>query len=127
MSTRNGMKELQVARPWWLLPPGRINPIWWVALGAAVLWTDHLSGPSTQFPLLYALLVILAAWYSGKWPALSLAIAVPLVRLAFLLVSQALQQDATELVLVTIFRGAVVVFRALWFARLAQLERALDL
>ena len=31
-------------RPWWLLPPGRIHPGWWVALGA-LLWLDHVAGP----------------------------------------------------------------------------------
>jgi hypothetical protein len=28
--------------------------------------------------------VILAAWYSGKWPAVGLAIAIPLFRLIFM-------------------------------------------
>ena len=113
-------------RPWWLLPPGRVDPLWWMALGAAMLAIDHLSGPAAQFPLVYAIPVSLAAWYSGMWPALTLAIAVPLVRLAFLVGPLGALEDPTALALTTAFRGVVVVFMALWFARLADLERALD-
>ena len=51
-------------RPWWLLPPGRIHPGWWVALGALLLWLDHVAG--SNVPVLYVLPVILAAWYIGK-------------------------------------------------------------
>jgi hypothetical protein len=119
-----GIKEFLVARPWWLLPPGRIHPMWWVALGAVTLWMDHLTG-AAQFPLMYTLPVILAAWYSGKWSALSLAIAVPLARLA-LLVPQSRPEDVTGIVLVTMLRAVAVIFVALWFARLAELERDLD-
>jgi hypothetical protein len=109
-------------RPWWLLPPGRIHPVWWMALGAAMLWVDHVAGPPAQFPVLYALPVSLAAWYSGKWPALALAIAVPLFRIAVLLPSTG---DPASFALATTFRGLVIVFMALWFARLAELEREL--
>ena len=99
-----GIKEFLVARPWWLLPPGRIHPMWWVALGAVILWIDHLTG-AAQFPLLYTLPVILAAWYSGKWSALALAIAVPLARLALLVTPQSRPEDVTGIVLVTMLRA----------------------
>ena len=55
--------------------------MWWIALGAAMLWIDHLTSTTEQFPVIYVLPVILAAWYSGTWPAVCLAIAVP-VRLS---------------------------------------------
>jgi hypothetical protein len=122
-----GMNGLQVARPWWLLPPGHIHPLWWIVLGAVLLWADRLTGAAAQFPVLYALPVILAAWFSGRWPALSLAIAVPLVRIATLVMPQSRPDDIAELVLLTMFRGVVVVFLAVWFARLAALERDLEL
>lgn len=121
------MKDLQVAAPWWLLPHGRIHPLWWVALGAATLAVDHFTAIAAQFPVGYALPVIVAAWYSGTWPALSLAVAVPLVRIAFLLLPQSRPDEVTALVLEAVLRGVVVVFVALWFARLAELERNLQL
>jgi hypothetical protein len=111
-------------RPWWLLPPGRLNPWWWALLGALMLWLDYLTGPSAAFPVVYALPVCLAAWYSGRLPALALAAAVPLLRLTVLMEQTPL--DFTALALATLFRGAMVVFMALWFARLADLERDLE-
>jgi hypothetical protein len=112
-------------RPWWLLPPGRLHPMWWMVLGAALLWIDYLAGPSPQYPVVYALPVSLAAWYSGKWPALALAIAVPVLRVALLWPSTA-AADLASLMLTTLLRGLVIVFMALWFARLAELERDLS-
>jgi hypothetical protein len=111
-------------RPWWLLPEGRINPLWWIALGAGMLWIDHLNGLSAQFPVVYVVPVCLAAWYSGRGPALALAVAVPLLRLGFLLIRTPVD-DYSSLVLPTLLRGVAIVFLALWFARLAALERDL--
>jgi hypothetical protein len=113
------------ARPWWLLPPGQIHPAWWIAAFAAIVGSDYLGGIEF-FPLLYAVPVVLAAWYSGRRAAMALAIAVPLVRLATLAefpdhAGAGLGMGAT-----TIARGIVVFFIGLWFAHLAELERALD-
>jgi len=112
-------------RPWWLLPPGRLNPMWWLLLGAATLWIDYLVGPSAMFPVIYSVPVILAAWYSGLWPALALATAVPLFRLIVLLVPSR-SPDFTTLALATLLRGVAVAFLGSWFARLSALERDLD-
>jgi hypothetical protein len=54
-----------MTRPWWLLPPGRINALWWLALGAAMLAIERFGGPTGQYPVVYAVPVALAAWYSG--------------------------------------------------------------
>ncbi|RPI55866.1 MAG: hypothetical protein EHM55_06555 [Acidobacteria bacterium] len=112
-------------RPWWLLPPGRIHAGWWIALGALLLWVDHVGGPTAAFPLLYTVPVILAAWYSGKWPAVTLAIAVPLLRVVLVLWAQNQPVDLFSLVLATTLRGTVILLIALWFARLADFERDL--
>jgi hypothetical protein len=111
-------------RPWWLLTPGRIHPLWFLGLGAVMLAFDYVTSPSTQFPVLYVLPVCLAAWYSGKWPALTLAIAVPLFRLA-VIGSPAGFETPSSFFFTTVFRGAVIVVMALWVARLADLERDL--
>lgn len=112
-------------RPWWLLPPGRINALWWLALGGAMLAIDHVGSPGAQYPVVYAVPVVLAAWYSGRWPSLALAISVPLLRLLFLVAPNSAPINVT-LLLLTLFRGVVIAFLGLWFARLADLERDLD-
>jgi hypothetical protein len=113
-------------RPWWLLPPGRIHPGWWIALGVLILWADFVTGPAAAFPVAYVLPVIFAAWYSGKMAAIGLACAVPVLRILLLLWSPNQQGDLVSLVLATLFRGTVVLLIALWFARLADFERDLS-
>ena len=117
---------MTTTRPWWLLPSGRIQPIWWIGLGAAMLWIDYLTSPAVHFPAIYVLPVILAAWYSGTWPAVGLALAVPLLRLLFLVMPLHPPESIATLALATAFRGVVIVFLALWFARLAEFERAMQ-
>jgi hypothetical protein len=112
-------------RPWWLLRPARIHPGWWIALGALLVWLDHANGPHTAFPLLYAVPVVLAAWYSGKFVGVGLGIAVPLARILTLVWSQP-HADLYSSILAALFRGSVVVVFALWFARLADFERELS-
>jgi hypothetical protein len=113
------------ARPWWLLPPGRLHPLWWSVIGVALIGADYLAGPSTQFPVMYVIPVSLAAWYSGRGPALALAVAVPLLHIIFLVASQKPPGELAALVATTIFRGAVIIVMALWFSRLSEHERAL--
>ena len=68
-------------------PPGPLASRGGSGAGVAVvlLWLDYATGLDTQFPSLYFIPVTLAAWYSGRWPALALAIGMPLVHIAFLL------------------------------------------
>lgn len=112
-------------RSWWLLPLGRLNPLWWVGIGGVLLWADYVTGPKPQFPLLYAIPVALASWYSGRWSAVALAIAIPLVHAVFLLALWKQSGSIPTLVAITMFRGAAVIAMALWFARLADYEREL--
>ena len=98
--------------------------MWWIVLGAGMLWFDYMTGPSAMFPVIYAVPVILAAWYSGRGPALALALVVPLMRLIVLMM-QTSSEDFMSLAMATLLRGVVVAFLALWFARLAELERDL--
>lgn len=100
--------------------------MWWIALGAAMLWIDYLTSRAGQFPVVYVLPVILAAWYSGKWPALGLAIAVPVFRLLVLVLPVHPLEEMVSLALPTALRGIVIAFLALWFARLAEFERELQ-
>jgi hypothetical protein len=113
-------------RPWWLLPVGRIHPAWWALAGVALIAADYLTGPDSQFPMLYVIPVTLAAWYSGRWPAVALAIAVPLLHVAFLMIMMGRPESAMLLVIMTLARGAVILVMALWFARLSEHERQLQ-
>jgi K+-sensing histidine kinase KdpD len=113
------------ARPWWLLPPGRIHPAWWLAFGALSVWVDHLAGFDADFPLLFTLPVIVAAWYSGRWPAAMLAAAVTAFRLVNYFTVEDTPSNLTSLVMTTV-RGCVVLLIGLWFARLADHERELS-
>ena len=112
-------------RPWWLLPLGQVRAIWWVLIGVAMIAIDYFGGPDSQFPVLYVIPVILAAWYSGRKTAAWLAIVVPLVHLFVLLVALPPGQNTTLLAVMTVARGAVILIMALWFARLAEHERQL--
>ena len=113
-------------RPWWLLPPGQIQPLWWVALGAIMLAVDYITSETANFPVIYVVPVILAAWYSGKWPAVGLALAVPVFRLLFLVMPNRPSEGMTALAFATALRGGFIIILALWFARLAEFERALE-
>jgi hypothetical protein len=91
-----------------------------------MLCIDYVTSTSVHFPVVYVLPVILAAWYSGAWPALGLAIAVPVFRLVFLVKPLQPPEGMGTLALATALRGVVIVFLALWFARLAEFERFLE-
>ena len=117
---------MKTTSPWWLLPPGRIHPLWWVALGALMLGFDYLSSESVSFPAVYVIPIILAAWYSGTWAAVGLAIAVPVFRLLLLVMPGRSEPGIGSLALATSLRGVVIIILALWFSRLAEFERALQ-
>jgi hypothetical protein len=119
------MRLQEFDRPWWLLPTGRLHPLWWVAIAGLLLWVDYITGPKTQFPVVYAVPVALAAWYSGRWPAVGLAVAMPLIHAIFLVAAWK-QPGSVATLAATTIRGAVVIAMALWFARLSEHERALQ-
>jgi hypothetical protein len=79
-----------------------VAPAWWLAVAALLL-----------------------VWYSGRQPALTLAVAMPLAHLVFVML-EASRVNMPALVATAVFRGSVIVFMALWFARLSEHERALQ-
>jgi hypothetical protein len=119
------MSKHDSAQPWWLLPVGRLKPVWWIAIAALLVWIDSITGPKTQFPVAYVIPVTLAAWYSGRWPAIALAVAMPLIHVVLLIELWKQPGSITALLLTTTLRGAVILAMALWFARLSEHEREL--
>jgi hypothetical protein len=115
----------QLASPWWLLPPGRVHPAWWAAVGATLVLADYVVGPHFEYPVVYVIPVILAAWYSGRRSAVMLASAVPVAHIGMLLAVRPMAEDVAWLVAATVFRGAIILLLAFWFARLSEHERAL--
>ena len=91
-----------------------------------MLWIDYLTLRGGNFPVIYVVPVMLAAWYSGKWPAVGLAIAVPVFRLLVLVMPLSSPEGMASHVIATALRGIVIIFLALWFARLAEFERDLQ-
>ena len=114
-----------LARPWWLLPLGRIHAAWWVLAGVLILAADFLAGVDSQFPMLYTVPVILAAWYSDRWTAIAIATAVPVFHILFVLTVMGTTESAMLLATMTAARGIVILLVALWLARLAEHERQL--
>jgi hypothetical protein len=74
---------------------------------------------------LYALPVCLAGWYSGAWTAVAFAVVILLGRVVIMVEGSAQMLWSAELAM-NLARGVVIVFGGLWFARLADLERALE-
>ena len=108
-----------------MLPLGRLNPLWWVSIAMLLVCLDLLTGPKTEFPLLFVIPVTIAAWYSGARTAVILALTIPLAHLLFMIGLWEYSGSIATLVTVTIVRAAVVVPMALWFARLSEHEREL--
>jgi hypothetical protein len=119
------MTAIRAERPWWLLPSKRVPPAWWLAFAVALLWAEYVTGIYTRFPLVSFIPVSLAAWYSGRWPALTLAITIPVAHVVFAMLERA-GQNLLALAAAAAFRGSIVVVMALWLARLSDHERALE-
>jgi hypothetical protein len=112
-------------RPWWLLPRARVSGVWWLALAVPLLCIEYVTGLHNQYPVVYFIPVSLAAWYSGRWPAVALGVIIPIAQLIFMVVESP-PVSFPLLAAQTAFRGAVIIVMALWFARLSEHERALD-
>jgi K+-sensing histidine kinase KdpD len=108
-----------------LLSSSRLNPLWWVGIAGLLLWIEYVTELYAEFPVFYVIPVTFAAWYSGRWPALALAIAMPVVQFVFLVERSTQSGSLTGLVMTTTFRGVVIAVMALWCARLSEHERAL--
>src|SRR4051812_48724571 len=116
------MSEYESNRPWWLLPPGRLHPVWWWAMAAALVAADYFLTTAKQFPVAHVIPVTLAAWYSGRRPAIAIAAVVPVAHLFGLVY---LEHAATPgAITETVLRGFVIGLMGMWFARLARHERA---
>ena len=109
-----------------MLPPGRLHPLWWIGISGLLLGIDYFTGLYSLLPALYLIPVTLAAWYSGLWPALLLAIGTPLAHVAVVVARGTSSEPLAPFVAMTAIRGAVIIVMALWFVRLSHHERQLQ-
>ncbi len=118
------MERLTVPRPWWLLPVGRVNPVWWFAFAGVLTAIDASGGALVDYPAVYFIPTVFAAWYSGRRTALGLVAVVTSVQL----VELGMTPDVAWLLPLgmTILRAVVISFMAIWFARLEQYERQVE-
>jgi len=110
---------------WSFVPVGRVSPIAWAPVTAGLLAVDYFTGPYFQFPAVYILPVTLAAWFSGVGAGITLAVVLPLTRLAFMLTVWGEPWDAATIVATALTRIGVFSVMAVMAARLADHERAL--
>lgn len=103
-----------------------MNPVWWVAITGVLIAADYFAAIYSIGPALYVIPVTLAAWYSGLWTALAIAIATPLAHTASLLAHGPITEPIPQFVTMTVVRGVVIIVMALWFARLAKHEQELE-
>jgi len=114
------------ARPWWLLPPGRVHPYWFIAAGGVLVAIDYLTGPNPQAPFLYFFPVALAAWYSGRTPAFLLSVVMPLMHFLFIRNLAPALGGVEVLAIQTVLRAVLIGLLGFWLARLAEHERAME-
>jgi hypothetical protein len=90
-----------------------------------MLGLEYMTGGYSHMPVLYVIPVCLAGWYSGKWPALMLAVGITVAHVLF--VWSVTPADAVVAVIArSILRGTVISIMGLWFSRLSEHERALE-
>ena len=94
-------------------------------MGLALTGLEYVAGPQTDYPVAHAIPVILAAWYSGRQPALTLALAVALARILLHVTLWTPPDALAGPITATLFRGALIALIGLWFARLSEHEHEL--
>jgi hypothetical protein len=69
---------------WSWLPLGRLPGWAFVPVTIALVSVDLLTGPYYQFPSVYILFVVLAAWFNGLTAGLVLSLVLPFSRVALM-------------------------------------------
>jgi len=113
-------------KPWWMLPAGRANPWWWALFAAVILALDYQFALDARAPSGFVIPTMLAAWYSGPWAAAAVAIGMAAAQAGFILARATPDALTTVLLTLNALRGGIILLIGLWFARLADHERALE-
>ncbi len=111
---------------WSFLPLFTLSPWWWLPIASLLVGVDYLTGPFFQFPSVYILLVVVAAWTSGLTTALALSVVMPVSRVVLMLTLWNEPWDSTVFIATAATRFVVFSVMALVAARLADHERAME-
>ena len=105
-----------------LTVPEYLHPAYSLVIAAFVLLLTFLAGPAVDFPGLYVVPILFAAWYGGlKW-------GLPMCLIVFSRLVMALEWGLPDLFMITVqamVRATVYVPIALWIATASASQRAL--
>lgn len=101
------------------------SPITYFAMGVAVLLLDMATGPLLQFPVLFVIPVAVGAWFSSSTLAYTLAVVLPISRLAVSEYVDIIDHYA-YLSANAAIRIAVLLLMAYFVARAARQQSALE-
>jgi hypothetical protein len=73
-------------------------PACWVVAAIGILFCDYLTQPFIKFPILFLIPIALAAWYSGRWWGIGLAVSMTLAHTGLLRVAGAAETMAATAV-----------------------------
>ncbi len=103
----------------------RESPLSYFLLGLLILTIDIWTGPFLQFPVLFLVPVSLCAWHCNRSWAVSLAILLPVARLAFAGYVDVIDQPVFLIANASI-RIVVLSFIAYFVSRAARQQRELQ-
>ncbi len=106
-----------------LTVPDRLPPAYSLIIAVFVLLLDYAVGPRIEFPGLFIVPVMYAAWYGGVRWGLPLSL-IPFAHVATVWASGA-PQGLFEVTLTAVVRALVLMPVALWIATVAASQRAL--
>jgi hypothetical protein len=110
-----------------MLPLGRVDPRWWLPAVTGLILLDCVTGPAAPLPVVYAVPVALAAWYSGQVTSLWLALILPTSRLVLEIYVWSPPPSSPDEALVTaMIRISTFTLLALLTFRLSEHERSLE-
>jgi hypothetical protein len=111
---------------WNWLPLGRLPGWAFVPITMALVSVDWLTGPYYQFPSVYIVVVVLAAWFNGLTTGLLLALVLPFSRVALMEAYWDRPWDPEAYLATAATRAIAWSLLAVITARLAEHERALS-
>jgi hypothetical protein len=105
-----------------LAAPDNVSPGWSLVLAAGVAGIDFALAPNTEFPALFFIPILYAAWYGGfRW-------GLPFCLLPFVHVLNMWLRGAPDIFVPTLtaaFRSVILVPIVIWLSSLASSQRAL--
>lgn len=97
----------------------------WYLMAAASIVITFVAGPFIQFPIAFALPVILAAWFEDRRHALLFAVGLPVIRFAFVLGVWSVPWSEAYSIANGLIRVSILSLLAVLTSHVAEQHRAL--